>query len=263
MQERVAHPEEIQGGNVAPFEAKVAELVERRKKLAEEPVQPPASGSYLSYRFVPMTEDRPSDPKVKALLARYDEEVSAANLAFAKEHGKDCPPPKKGERSFVGNDACAECHEEAIAFWEKSKHAHAWETLVDAKKQYDLSCISCHVTGWGEPGGVCRVDKAAGREDVGCESCHGPGSQHVDDQEKASVLLKMGDAGCKTCHTPENSTAFDYEVYLPRVLGKGHGEKAVRTCPGGRPAPRAAAAPARPPPPARDRRLLGYHRAPR
>ena len=28
---------------------------------------------------------------------------------------------------------------------------------------------------------------------------------------------------CLECHTPEHSDHFDYGVYLPRILGPGHG----------------------------------------
>jgi hypothetical protein len=224
--EKLERAEELNGGNVEPYRLKVVELTERRRLLTEAGVRPPATGSYLSYRFVPMTEDRPSDPAVKELVKRYDADVAEQNLRWAQEHGKDCPPPGPEQRAYVGDAACVGCHEEAQAFSETRKHEDAYKTLVDGGKQYDLSCVGCHVTGWQEPGGVCRVDKVEGRKNVTCESCHGPGSLHLTDQGPGTIALKVSEATCKSCHTPEHSSAFDYALYLSRVVGPGHGKKA-------------------------------------
>ena len=30
---------------------------------------------------------------------------------------------------------------------------------------------------------------------------------------------------CVGCHNPENSPHFDFALYLPQILGKGHGRK--------------------------------------
>jgi len=145
------------------------------------------------------------------------------NLEWARAHGQDCPAPAKGQAAFVGNAACAECHAESFPVWDASKHHQAWKTLEEVGKQYHLNCTGCHVTGWEKPGGVCRLDKVAGRENVGCESCHGPGSLHVEDPSSDNVIAKPGQAVCVTCHNRENSPHFDFATYLPKVLGPGHG----------------------------------------
>lgn len=205
-------------------QAKRDELVARKQALLSAPPAPATGVNGFTLRFVPLESGLPSHPDAQALVAAYDADVGKMNLAWAKEHGQDCPPPKKGQAAFVGNEPCRTCHEDAFPMWEKTKHSHAWETLVDLGKQYHLNCTSCHVTGWEQPGGVCRLDKVAGREDVGCEGCHGPGSKHVDAPEKANILASPGEALCVTCHNPENSPHFDFATYLPRILGPGHGK---------------------------------------
>jgi len=67
-----------------------------------------------------------------------------------------------------------------------------------------------------------------GLRDVQCESCHGPGSAHVTARPgpaRRTTIRRTADAEfCATqCHTPEHSDHFDYERYLPRILGPGHG----------------------------------------
>ncbi|NMO23020.1 cytochrome C [Pyxidicoccus fallax] len=207
-------------------QSKRDELVARKQALLTAPPQATAGVNSFSLRFVPLESGLPSHPDAQALVAAYDADVGKMNLAWAKEHGKDCPAPKKGEAAFVGNEPCRTCHEEAFPQWEKTKHSHAWETLEDLGKQFHLNCVSCHVTGWEQPGGVCRLDKVAGREDVGCEGCHGPGSEHADAPSKDNILASPGESLCVTCHNPENSPHFDFATYLPRILGPGHGKPA-------------------------------------
>src|SRR5690606_29031718 len=103
--------------------------------------------------------------EVGAILAAYDREVGEANLAYAKANPRPCPKPVEGEAVFVGQASCAGCHPAAQAFWETTSHAKAYETLETANKQHDLSCISCHVTGWDRPGGACRIDQVEHRKD--------------------------------------------------------------------------------------------------
>jgi hypothetical protein len=38
--------------------------------------------------------------------------------------------------------------------WQKSQHAHAIEILKKEKKEFDSSCVGCHVTGNGKPGRI-------------------------------------------------------------------------------------------------------------
>jgi hypothetical protein len=149
------------------------------------------------------------------------------NLAWAKTHGKPCPPAPKGEAAYVGNKACLECHDEAFVSWDPSKHALGLKTLEHVGKQHHLDCIGCHVTGWQLPGGVCGVDQTAGREGVGCESCHGPGSLHSADPE-TEVSLGNTPEACIGCHDRENSPHFDFDRYLKEIIAPGHGQPAAK-----------------------------------
>ncbi|MBF5044329.1 MULTISPECIES: multiheme c-type cytochrome [Myxococcaceae] len=209
-------------------QAKVAELVQRRQQLLTQPPPRPEGQNAFTLRFLPLESSLPSEAGVAALVAAYDREVGQLNLAWAKAHGEDCPRPAKGQAAFVGNAECQSCHAEAFSVYTASKHAHAWETLEAEGKQFHLNCVTCHVTGSGQPGGVCRLDKVKGREDVGCESCHGPGSLHAEDPSAQNIRGRPGREVCVTCHNPENSPHFDFATYLPRVLGPGHGQPAAK-----------------------------------
>lgn len=204
--------------------AKLEEIIARREALAARPPPSPEGRNAYSLRFVPLESNFPSLPEVQEVVTRYDRDVGQLNLAWAREHGRDCPPPSAGQAGFVGNEACRECHAEAFPVWEESKHAHAYATLEQVGKNFHLDCVKCHVTGYERPGGVCRIDKVEGRKDVGCESCHGPGSLHVEDPSADNVVTTNEPKDCIGCHDPENSPHFEFKAYLAKILGPGHGQ---------------------------------------
>ncbi len=163
------------------------------------------------------------DPDARAALRAYDRKVAERNKArFA---GVKPPPPAKGQPGYVGIDECEMCHDEAVTFWKTTRHAGAFATLERANKQYDLSCVGCHVTGFRQPGGSEVVENGPLRN-VQCEVCHGPGSLHAEDGDTRLIRRAAPQRVCATCHTPEHSDTFDYTAYLRDVLGPGHGAAA-------------------------------------
>jgi hypothetical protein len=208
--------------------AKVAEVVSRRERLASAPLEAPFGPNSISVRFIPLEATLPQDAAVQAIMERYDQDVAQLNLAWAREHGKDCTPAAPGQASYVGNEACRACHAQAFGVYDETRHARSYEALAKAGKEYRVDCVVCHVTGYEQPGGVCRVDKVAGRTEVGCETCHGPGSRHAATPSGAHLRPKPGKSVCLGCHNQENSPAFDFALYLPKVLGKGHGAPLAR-----------------------------------
>lgn len=203
--------------------AKLEEIISRRALLAETPLPIPEGKAAATARFIPLESNYPRDPAVQEVEKKYDVDVGQINLAWAKEKGMSCPPPTAERRGFVGTALCVTCHAEAQAVLNTTKHPNAYKTLVAVGKQHHLDCIGCHVTGWQQPGGVCRIDQTAGREDVGCESCHGPGDAHAKLPLKTNIARAVDPKTCVSCHDRENSPQFDFDAYLPKILGKGHG----------------------------------------
>ncbi len=249
----------------AQLRQKAIELEERRHAVEEAKESFPQGAIVATARFLKLGSAIPSDAAAAALVARYDAAVAEQNLAAAKRLPEACPPAAAGEPSYVGvtstlkpgeeksQESCATCHPDEVKFWARTVHARAYAALEEVKKQHSLDCINCHVTGWQQPGGVCRIDKAGvggpgvetpaqrtgngsaeptsarlgvGRQGVQCEACHGPASEHV----RISADLPHGGpkgvqvSTCTRCHEQENSPHFDYARYLPWVVGPGHGE---------------------------------------
>jgi hypothetical protein len=228
-------------------QAKLDEVEARRAGLANAPLPMPEDHSAAWARLVPIEASLPSEPVVASLVAAYDTDVGVMNLAWAKEHGQSCEPPTPEKPGFIGNALCVACHPYAGQVWSTMRHAQAYEDLKKKGKQYHLDCVGCHLSGWQQPGGVCRLDQTEGREHVSCESCHGPGSPHLAKPEKGTIERTPGPKVCVKCHDRENSTHFDYDTYVAKLKGPGHGEPP----PPPPPAPEPPPAPAPKPQPAK------------
>ncbi len=202
----------------------LARLEDERARLVATQAGTPQGPVVATFEQVKVTCKLPVDDVAKQRLQDYDQAVASANRE--RFTGIKPPPPAKGKAGYVGIEACADCHDEAVAFWKTTVHAGAWKTLVDDKKDFDLSCVGCHVTGFRKPGGSELVENL-GLRDVQCEVCHGPGSLHVEDggaDTKLITLKSTAELCAGQCHTAEHSDTFDFVPYLRDVLGKGHGE---------------------------------------
>ena len=162
------------------------------------------------FQALSLAERLPDSPRMIELLTLYQEMLSAENLSVDLER----EPPTTGGM-YVGSASCKGCHTEAYAIWKKSKHAHAYQTLVSHGHAADPECLTCHTVGFGFQTGFVNIETTPNLPDVGCENCHGVGGNHVKNPQKGYGQVTKAD--CLTCHTMPNSPKFDYEVYLPRI----------------------------------------------
>lgn len=101
--------------------------------------------------------------------------------------------PAKKQATYIGEKKCFKCHRKKVKAWRETPHAKSWELLPpDARNDTSRDktgeekkgklCVSCHITGYGLPGGPATVKQAEDRKLLGtqCEACHGPGSAHLD-----------------------------------------------------------------------------------
>lgn len=165
-----------------------------------------------------------------------------AVLGFART---ESPAIAGEDPEFLSQKGCKKCHFKQHRSWKKTVHAKALDVLkagekadikkkfkLDPEKDYtkDATCLKCHVTGYGQPGGYPAVKDAWSEDEqklakanagVGCEMCHGAGSKYGpykkdhEDYKRADVValgLKtpVTADNCTGCHTAEgNPTALD------------------------------------------------------
>jgi hypothetical protein len=155
----------------------------------------PAKPFELYYQRVEMGEEyettpgKEKDHPILRILDNYAQEVKRQQFLENSPQKKIPTLPNLGNAklAYVGSDTCANCHKAEYAKWVASKHAHAFDALVNVAnkpklRQFDPECVQCHTIGFGfESGYVAEVGKrrTPHLKNVGCENCHGPGSAHV------------------------------------------------------------------------------------
>nr|MBP9114171.1 hypothetical protein [Polyangiaceae bacterium] len=203
------------------IEAKKKELQEIERSLkALTSSSAPRSGSYLRYGTEQVREGAGKDSAIEEALRAYYKRVNEFNkVNFAERRPSK---PGKGEASYVGVEACTPCHQEERKVWDKTAHAKAYATLSTQYKEFNLDCVSCHVTGYDKPGGstVTHVEKL---KDVQCETCHGPGSLHTANPKVAIPVAVPKPEMCVGCHHPPHVHSFDGAEKMNAILGSGHG----------------------------------------
>jgi len=141
--------------------------------------------------------------------------------------------PKLKVSSYVGNEACKDCHKKEYNSWTTTKHAKSFETLKKTNEQKTVRCLRCHTTGYGKASGFLDEQITPNLRGVGCESCHGPGKDHIGaspDKKISSLTGITKDCftcsiprTCKRCHTIREDPDFniDRDLELVKHLKSG------------------------------------------
>ncbi len=243
-------PEDPPGTPVRTKKPMIVSTGQKGKHVGVVGFYPDSKEQPLRFELVTIDQIRFAETKVMVEHMRayqdrlHKERVVAAELPIKYPSGA----------KFVGASACADCHTTAHEIWEKTAHAHAFESLKYARhgqkdhgisRVYDAECLSCHVTGW-EPQKVLRYDSgfinaefAASDHDKKmsellkgqqCENCHGPGSRHIalieDDRieearKEVRMTLEEAKTMCYKCHDLDNSPNFEFDKYWEKVKHYG------------------------------------------
>jgi hypothetical protein len=162
--------------------------------------------------------------------------------AWAQANCNDTTSKSSDKWEYVGSKKCKMCHLKQYKTWKETRMAQSFEILkpgaraeakkkagFDPDKDYttDKTCLPCHTTGYGKPGGFVSIEKTPAMAGVGCEVCHGPGKgylakgfmtfQNKDfklDDLKAVGLVLPDSSTCTTlCHNEKNpfNKPFNWE----------------------------------------------------
>jgi hypothetical protein len=214
--------------NASATEATAAidkELERARADLAEldrRAATPRAvTGSSFRYAEELVRETRGSDANVARRMSEYYRRVNDHNrTALAQRKPPELP---LGTAGYAGGQECVFCHRAAHEFWKQTPHADAYATLAREFKEYNLDCVSCHVTGYERPGGS-NVTHVANLKDVQCEACHGPGSLHAESGGSKPITRRPAESVCRSCHhAPHVADDWDLLLAWSKIIGPGHG----------------------------------------
>jgi hypothetical protein len=224
----------------------------------------------LHYQYVRL-EEAYETPKgqeaqhpILQLLDYYALEVKKQDF-LKRVPKRPVPVPEKLGKitlTYVGSDACMNCHQPDFAIWKNTKHAHAIDALTKVAdkprmRQFDPECIRCHVVGYSFTSGYDGTAASKKFAHVGCESCHGAGSAHAlapnNPQFRAAmspwkaapgdilptpgtiqkgvegmtahekaIYLRVHDM-CQKCHDLDNDPKFEFQKNWPLII---HGKNA-------------------------------------
>ena len=118
---------------------------------------------------------------------------------------------------YIGSKACKECHGAVGMGWQGTKHARAFADIEKTGQEKLPACVSCHVTGYGQPGGFVDKEITPHLSAVQCEACHGPGRSHAASHNSGAIVPAPGVDVCRRCHTPKQDPGFDYPAKVRGV----------------------------------------------
>ena len=142
--------------------------------------------------------------------------------------GNSQAPP--GAR-YIGAQACQECHPKTFEKWASTKHARAYDALLNPKRnrEFDAECISCHTTGFGYNTGWVSAEKTSYLKGNQCENCHGPASFHAAEPDNPAYRKPMAmtaesaerNGFCVKCHDEDNDHGFTFAARYAQIFHKG------------------------------------------
>jgi Cytochrome c554 and c-prime len=194
-----------------------------KETITRENTAGPINDQY-NYRFISLSKNVPDDQATADTLITLNQAIRQLNkktkaMAEKEQNGKRLPL----DYNFVGANVCATCHAPHADFWQRTRHAAAYTTLLKKKKSLDLECLPCHLTLDTQNTASNRLPLEsllsfpAELQSVGCESCHGAGKKHSINPEKFKLVRTPGPKTCLTCHTPDHDDNFEYDIKLPQI----------------------------------------------
>lgn len=136
------------------------------------------------------------------------------------------------EHAYVGVKKCKLCHNttkkgKIYDKWLSTRHAQAYQDLVNKKEEKNKTCLSCHTTGFGKTGGYDPANPKPELQNVSCESCHGPGGDYwpikiMKNREQAvakGLIVKPTEETCRKCHNKKSPTfkSFDFKTAYSKI----------------------------------------------
>ena len=170
------------------------------------------NGKRLSNEVITLPSTIKDYEPLTQLHENYNQEITR----WYREKTRKMKAVDMNQGPFLSAEHCKDCHQNAYKAWGNSKHAHAIQSLVKVEKDNDPECLICHTVGFNQKGGYVAHKLTPQLANVQCEACHGAGRQHAEYPKV--YRTGIGSHQCLSCHTKENSPAFDYESYLPRIL---------------------------------------------
>jgi hypothetical protein len=198
--------------------------ISNMEKQALDETKSGAKQDHFSYRFIGLKKNMPNDQPTKKKLQKLNQDIQTLHTKLKQQNktsanGSGTP----ASLSLIGHNACGACHETQMNFWESTRHATAYRTLLTMEKHLDISCLPCHITMNIQHGKLEALSTESilsypdRLQSVGCETCHGNGKKHETDPEQFKLVLTPTINICLTCHIDEHDDNFLYKEKLEKI----------------------------------------------
>lgn len=163
------------------------------------------------HQFIALSHTLPEAASIKDIISNIKRQIDT--LHQRRSNNQVSLP-------FLGQDGCKECHPRQFDFWNKTRHAQAYLTLVERNQAHNAECLPCHVV--GAPHLALNREQLLGMpsilQAVTCENCHqGSGKEHAAQPQAISMTRPIEEKTCRGCHSPEHNPAFDYPKKISQV----------------------------------------------
>lgn len=182
-----------------------------------------SEGGTFTFQFRSLPKHIEESAKINDRISQLKAEIATTNKntqaqARQKDQRKQVDDSNLKRVEFAGAESCRSCHEKQYIRWRQTNHAHALDSLTVKQQQYNIQCLSCHVTRdmTTTPEALANQNLLSLPDEllmVSCESCHGVGLNHVQSRGE-SALSPITESTCKACHTPEMDDNFQLKEKL-------------------------------------------------
>lgn len=189
-----------------------AQQIERLEKaLITSPSAEQNQPCSLNHNFLGLQRSLPEAPEINAIITEIKQQINALHEG---KISKDLKFP------LLGHNGCKSCHYDQTRFWQETRHAKAYQTLLGQNQALNLECLPCHVT--TSPGLTLSRDQLLSLppafQTVGCENCHsGPGGSHAGSPEQFQMTKQVTEKICLSCHTKERDPHFGYQKKIKLI----------------------------------------------
>lgn len=200
---------------LAARQQELALEVNELQQVLGETEDPGKAKAAFDHLFLALETTLPDQPEVLSVVNEIKEKIAALGRETASQASQTTSSERADDPKnlgYVGWQSCTGCHQTQATAWQKTSHFIAYQTLEAKGQQFNLDCISCHVTAVIDGSESYSLTLPLELLSVSCEACHGPGAAHTKDPATAKLAAKPELGICLRCHTPEQNDSFDYEV---------------------------------------------------
>ncbi len=203
--------------NLQEYKVKLSKNINELETALNHQIAAGSIPSTYSNRFIALEVFMPDDPEVLKIVEETKDKVYQIGKRASKKGNTHSSGDEDSQKLLVGWQSCERCHSSHTKFWENTRHAKAYNTLVRKKQNYNLKCLPCHVTYDRAQSPSLTLTLEPEFQLVGCEACHGPGNKHIINPEENRMTTLPPEHICVRCHTSERDDSFLYQNDLKLI----------------------------------------------